>query len=508
MGMVTFGNTLRVSGPRRLSGLSEGSRRRRVSPSPSPSAAAARALPAVLVLLLAAAVALLALAASPLVKPACAYEAQPGGYVTVSGLADVDETQPFYLLSEALAAISSCDPTLASQDASGPVVYVHGQVPVESDGSGAWYSVAFPVEGATVSFVGADDAASFVDPEGGALMGVSFPGGSLSFTNLGFEGVVYLSCGDGLSVDCCLFHDAVVCSVGGSAWVSGNWFQAQSESSDAALTATLSGVWSQVAFVGNSVSGFACGLSVSNSCGSGDQYVRVASNSFDLSVPSDAASAGQTAAAVALAGGPWGQGSLSLEGNAVSGAASLVRLSDSFSLLAVADAGLAVESLAEDSLDAVSLSGLLDLGSCDANDLSAELTSVFDAESASSVAMGHAMLDASSLSCSTLGTSSPASAYVVVSYDANGATAGSAPEPVAVEAGSSVSVANMGSLIWAGYVFEGWNTAPDGTGVFYAAGQLFTPASDVVLYAQWVPTGKVASSTPLSASEDAASAGV
>ena len=40
-----------------------------------------------------------------------------------------------------------------------------------------------------------------------------------------------------------------------------------------------------------------------------------------------------------------------------------------------------------------------------------------------------------------------------------------------------------------GYRFGGWNTRPDGTGTFYAAGALLTVAGDVRLYAQWTRDG-------------------
>ena len=42
-----------------------------------------------------------------------------------------------------------------------------------------------------------------------------------------------------------------------------------------------------------------------------------------------------------------------------------------------------------------------------------------------------------------------------------------------------------------GYLFDGWNTAADGSGISYAAGIAYTPASDISLYAQWtvVPPG-------------------
>lgn len=46
--------------------------------------------------------------------------------------------------------------------------------------------------------------------------------------------------------------------------------------------------------------------------------------------------------------------------------------------------------------------------------------------------------------------------------------------------------ATLPSATRAGYTFDGWNTAPDGSGTDYAAGASFTmPSSDTTLYAQW-----------------------
>ena len=38
------------------------------------------------------------------------------------------------------------------------------------------------------------------------------------------------------------------------------------------------------------------------------------------------------------------------------------------------------------------------------------------------------------------------------------------------------------------YTFNGWNTASDGTGISYAAGDNYNTSSDLTLYAQWVLT--------------------
>ena len=81
---------------------------------------------------------------------------------------------------------------------------------------------------------------------------------------------------------------------------------------------------------------------------------------------------------------------------------------------------------------------------------------------------------------------------VTVSYDANGATAGTAPAAVTVSAGGKATVDASSSLVKAGCEFLGWNTAADGSGTSYAAGQVFAPTQSVTLYAQWSAVGTVA----------------
>ncbi len=75
-----------------------------------------------------------------------------------------------------------------------------------------------------------------------------------------------------------------------------------------------------------------------------------------------------------------------------------------------------------------------------------------------------------------------------VSYEGNGASAGSSPvDPGNPHfEGDPVSVLDRGSLTRDGYTFVGWNTKADGSGSQYAAGSQFSmPDQDVVLYAQW-----------------------
>jgi len=75
-----------------------------------------------------------------------------------------------------------------------------------------------------------------------------------------------------------------------------------------------------------------------------------------------------------------------------------------------------------------------------------------------------------------------------VSYNANGATAGSVPsDPNLYVSGTSVLVpGNTGYLFNPGHSFIGWNTSPSGSGTSYRPGATFTMGgASVALYAQW-----------------------
>jgi len=71
-----------------------------------------------------------------------------------------------------------------------------------------------------------------------------------------------------------------------------------------------------------------------------------------------------------------------------------------------------------------------------------------------------------------------------ITFDVNGGS-GTAPNPQGVVAGSTVRFYPPG-LTKDGYVFDGWNTSPDGTGTTYnvPGNHLFTEA--ITLYAKWV----------------------
>ena len=48
-------------------------------------------------------------------------------------------------------------------------------------------------------------------------------------------------------------------------------------------------------------------------------------------------------------------------------------------------------------------------------------------------------------------------------------------------------MAGEGSLERTHYLFDGWNTAKDGTGTAYAVGAKFNITANTTLYAQWTP---------------------
>ena len=75
-----------------------------------------------------------------------------------------------------------------------------------------------------------------------------------------------------------------------------------------------------------------------------------------------------------------------------------------------------------------------------------------------------------------------------VTYDANGASYGTAPtDATSYTPGDTVTtLANSGGLVQNGAVFAGWNTAADGSGTSYAAATgTFTITGDTTLFAEW-----------------------
>jgi uncharacterized repeat protein (TIGR02543 family) len=93
------------------------------------------------------------------------------------------------------------------------------------------------------------------------------------------------------------------------------------------------------------------------------------------------------------------------------------------------------------------------------------------------------------------------------SYDAN---LGSGTVPTPVTGSSSLTVSGSTTnpgITRAGYVFAGWNTRADGTGVSYAPGSTILPVANVTLYAVWTaapvvtPTAAPATAAPATAPE-------
>lgn len=73
-----------------------------------------------------------------------------------------------------------------------------------------------------------------------------------------------------------------------------------------------------------------------------------------------------------------------------------------------------------------------------------------------------------------------------VTYSGNGNTAGNPPAKYAYMAGADVLVAAPGTIVREGFAFVEWNTAADGTGTGYDAGDTLTMGSaPVTLYAIW-----------------------
>jgi uncharacterized repeat protein (TIGR02543 family) len=98
-----------------------------------------------------------------------------------------------------------------------------------------------------------------------------------------------------------------------------------------------------------------------------------------------------------------------------------------------------------------------------------------------------AAIGCSSPAGDTTTTSATPTTYKV-SYDGNGATSGSAPvDSNSYQDGASVTVLdNTGGLAKTNYAFSGWNTAADGSGTSYAAGDKITVGSaNIMLYAKW-----------------------
>jgi len=93
----------------------------------------------------------------------------------------------------------------------------------------------------------------------------------------------------------------------------------------------------------------------------------------------------------------------------------------------------------------------------------------------------------------TPGTTAGGTRYTVT-YSVNGGN-GTAPFSRTVNEGVSVALAAGSGLTRSGFMFGGWNTSADGSGVTYAVGSSFTPTADVTMYARWIAAISVIDTT-------------
>ena len=111
---------------------------------------------------------------------------------------------------------------------------------------------------------------------------------------------------------------------------------------------------------------------------------------------------------------------------------------------------------------------------------------------------GDSVLEYTSLTTES-GTGFVLTATVVgykVTYDANGATNGTAPTDnnVYYDGDNVTTAGNSGNrrLRRTNYSFGGWNTAADGSGTTYETGAQFAITEDTTLYAYWIPDAATA----------------
>lgn len=87
-------------------------------------------------------------------------------------------------------------------------------------------------------------------------------------------------------------------------------------------------------------------------------------------------------------------------------------------------------------------------------------------------------------------TYNSAGSTYTVTYNGNGNDSGTVPvDGTSYNSGDPVTVlGNSGGLGLTGFVFNGWNTASDGSGLSYTGGDVFNISANTTLYAQWIST--------------------
>jgi uncharacterized repeat protein (TIGR02543 family) len=84
-----------------------------------------------------------------------------------------------------------------------------------------------------------------------------------------------------------------------------------------------------------------------------------------------------------------------------------------------------------------------------------------------------------------LRNSSPTPSVYTVTFNANSATAGTAPAAVTWGSGTIIQLPLQGDMEKTGYAFDGWSLNSAGTGAKYDAGASYTVTGGVTLYARW-----------------------
>ena len=84
-------------------------------------------------------------------------------------------------------------------------------------------------------------------------------------------------------------------------------------------------------------------------------------------------------------------------------------------------------------------------------------------------------------------------ATYTVTYNSNGSTGGTVPvDGNSYATGATVTVLGAGTLTRTGYTFNGWNTAANGSGARYDAGNTYTMGTaTITFYAQWTSTSAI-----------------
>ena len=72
-----------------------------------------------------------------------------------------------------------------------------------------------------------------------------------------------------------------------------------------------------------------------------------------------------------------------------------------------------------------------------------------------------------------------------ISFNANGADSGTAPNNILVSSGEKYIIPSCGTLSKNGYIFSHWNTISDGSGSSYTKSSVCKAEEDLTLYAQW-----------------------